>query len=521
MTIYSTRVLGLAVLPLALALAACGGDSSPTPPAIDRIEPYDPGVAKAAAAASGPLVVAPPARVVALGPLEPSLKSKSGPTKGLGTALQIGQARTVTDTVTTAATTALLQWHDTARGTLAAALRFTAEGARGIRLGLLIDALPSGSVLRFYGATTGDAVEVTARQLQDAARRNAEAGMQDTEARTYWSPDFGGPETTLEIEISAASNPRDVLIAVPRLSHFTLSPAEAENLAVPATRAAINESIVDAIAQGNVKQPPGMGQDPMIGGGGWANIYVRSGRKAGESASCTINAICSPEYADQSRAVARMVYVRNGDSYLCTGTLLNDAKSSGTPYFLSANHCISDQAAASSLNTDWFYRTVACDSAEVNPGTRRLTGGATLLYAAEATDVALLRLNEAPPQGIVYAGSYFGGAPSVGTVLAGLHHPGGDLQKFSLGSVLGNASCTNDSKCDASPDGNFIGMSWQQGITETGSSGSAVFIPLDGKRYVVGQLLGGGSSCEDPKAADYYGRFDLAYRSALHKWLSP
>jgi lysyl endopeptidase len=38
---------------------------------------------------------------------------------------------------------------------------------------------------------------------------------------------------------------------------------------------------------------------------------------------------------------------------------------------------------------------------------------------------------------------------------------------------------------------------------------------------IVGQLLGGGSSCAAPASNDYYGRFDIAYQEALNTWLSP
>ena len=488
MIISSTRALGAATLPLALALAACGGGGggSPTPPTptVDRIEPYDPGAGKSAAEATTQPAAAHTAHTVALGPLAPVGTPKSAAAGALGTALQIGEARTVADTASPAATAALLQWQGTARGTQAAALRFVAEGSRGVRLGVRVDALPQDAVLRFYGTSTSanDVVEVSAQQLHDTAERNAKAGTPDAQARTYWSPDFGGSETTLEIEIPATASPSAVKLAVPSLSHFTISPAEAD---------------------------------------GTARGLIKFARKVGESESCNIDVNCKPDYLAQSRSVARMVYVNAGNSYLCTGTLLNDAKSSGTPYFLSANHCISDQATASSLNTDWFYRSAACGSTEVSAATKRLTGGATLLYSAAATDVLFLRLNDAPPPGVVYAGSYFGGAPAAGTVLTGLHHPSGDLQKFSQGTAKGNASCTGDVGCKGDANGNFIGLQWQQGVTQQGSSGSSVFVQLGQQRYVTGQLLGGASSCANPTGADYYGRFDLSYGNAIKQWLNP
>lgn len=495
MTPRSTRPLGWTALSLVLALAACGGgsgsgsDPAPTPTPRDRIEPYDPGAAKQGAAgagfrtASAVRTAASVARTVALGPLSgAALKAASSATPG--TALQIGQARSVEATASVAGTAALLDWQPTARGSRVAALRFVAEGARGVRLGVYVEALPAEALLRVY-STQGEAVEVSAQALAALALRNAEGGASDMAARTYWSPDFGTSEATLEVEIPAQADPAGVRIAVPGLSHFTRSPAEAE--------APVQDS-------------------------GAAR------RKAGESGSCNQDASCSPEYLEQSRSVARMVYVKDGNSFLCTGTLMNDTASTGTPFFLSAHHCISSQVVASTLTTDWFYRSSSCGAAQTNPATKRLTGGATLLHAAIATDVALLRLHDAAPAGAVYAGSYFGGAPALGDTLAGLHHPSGDLQKFSTGTLQRYSQCNPASmECNAATaaDAGFLTLAWQKGITEGGSSGSAAFLALQGKRYVVGQLLGGASSCADPSGVDHYGRFDVAYRSALSKWLAP
>lgn len=107
--------LGWATLPLVLALAACGGGGndtpSPAPPvAGDRIEPYDPsGTAKVATSqqAVSPVASAQATRTIALGALT-AVKGVVSATPG--TPLQIGEARSVADTATVAATAALLRW---------------------------------------------------------------------------------------------------------------------------------------------------------------------------------------------------------------------------------------------------------------------------------------------------------------------------------------------------------------------------------------------------------------------------
>jgi hypothetical protein len=231
--------------------------------------------------------------------------------------------------------------------------------------------------------------------------------------------------------------------------------------------------------------------------------------------------MCRPEFLSQSRSVVRMLFVRGGNTFLCTGTLLNDKRSSLTPYLLTAEHCISSQEEASSLITDWFYRSSGCDTGTLGAGARRRFGGATLLHAAAATDTAFLRLHDAPPPGAVYAGSYFGPLEP-GLPLATVHHPKGDLQKISTGQLLRFSICAGDTcqPSDAS-EGTYLTMRWNEGVTEGGSSGSALFRTLGARRYVVGQLYGGATSCLDPSGNDHYGRFDVAYRSALKQWLNP
>ena len=132
-----------------------------------------------------------------------------------------------------------------------------------------------------------------------------------------------------------------------------------------------------------------------------------------------------------------------------------------------------------------------------------------------------MRLNDPLPAGVVYAGSYYGGVP-IGTALASLHHAEGGLQSISLGSVLRYRNC-GDESCTATSGetGNYLALTWQQGSTEGGSSGSGVFVTIGARRYLAGQLHGGSASCARPDGTDYYGRFDLSYRAALKNWLNP
>ena len=79
------------------------------------------------------------------------------------------------------------------------------------------------------------------------------------------------------------------------------------------------------------------------------------------------------------KAVAHLEFEDGGDFFVCSGGLLNDAQSSGTPYLLTANHCFSDQATASTLEAFWDFRTASCNGAVPNPNSLPRSNGAALL----------------------------------------------------------------------------------------------------------------------------------------------
>lgn len=508
----------------ALALAACGGGSgsdpaSPAPggpisTAADRIEPYDPGGAapwKAAAlsdAGAAPVpVAADPDRatmptLVLLPALEPRPASAAPAAMPPAQARQvpggrqhIGVARPVAATATPAGVNARLQWQATGQGTQRAALRFRSDGAFGVRLGVqLLQALPPGSTLRFYGSNgngsgngngngngtkgaSDNTFTLSGAELQAAAVAGGNVNGNGGGA-TYWSPDFGGPETTLEIELPASADPAQMALAVPVLSHFFIAPAQAAK-----------ESFTKAL----------------------------------EAGGCSIDVACRPDLDAESRSVARVLFVDQGNSFQCSGTLLNDARSSTTPYLLSAQHCIGTQAAAATVTTDWFYRAAACNSTALSPATQRVHGGATLLYASAATDTAFMRLNAPAPVGSVFAGSFLG-VVDVGADVLGLHQSQGGAQQVSEGRVQQFFNCSNELCQGASAQASrFMGVAWSVGNTKQGSSGSPLFVSLSNSnaRYVSGQLLGGTSACQAPRGTDFYGRFDVAFNTALKQWLKP
>nr|WP_315186567.1 trypsin-like peptidase domain-containing protein [uncultured Albidiferax sp.] len=424
------------------------------------------------------------ARAIALGDVA---QAKVAAVKPLlaqkGVPQQIGLPRDVAATGTLAATSALLQWQATAAGGKVAAISIHSGLAVGVRLGVLVKSLPASATLRVYAQGAGTAYTIPAQDVLATLARNRAAGDTSDAARTYWAPVVDGTEATLEIELPAQVPTAGVEIAIPSVSHLFSSP------------------LVDAKAGGTAKAAVG---------------------------SCEIDTACEPSYASESNAVARMSFVENGFSYLCTGTLLNDATGSGTPYFLGANHCISTQVAASTLETWWFYRASSCGGAVGDTNATTRIGGATLLYNSTSTDTAFMRLADTPPTGAVFAG-WSVAPPVLGDTAASLHFPQGSWQSISTGVINSFLRCTPltptslDFSCSTSnqANSNFVNTLFTRGSTEEGSSGAPLFTTIGGGRYLVGQLYGGSSSCSNPSGTNAYGRFDVAYNARLRQWLAP
>lgn len=451
----------------------------------DRVESFTPPVSTGSELSSPKprrATASPRPLSISIGPVSQEKTAQIAADPSQDIPYKIGFGREVPQLGSTTDTKAFIQWQDTTQGGKISAISITSQQANGIRLGILVRRLPEDAILRFYSQGAEATYEISGKEVMVTIRRNLNADDSSDAARTYWAPFVEGEEATMEIELPQGVSPDTVEIAIPQVSHFFLHPL--------------------AAAGGNV---------------------IKS---IGDSASCEIDATCYSNWSAEGNATAKMTFVKDGGSYLCSGTLLNDTQSSRTPYFLSANHCISRQTVASTLQTFWFYRSIYCNSGTLNPGSSTLSGGATLLYASSATDTSFMKLDGTPPAGATYEG-WDSGAPVLGTDVTGVHHPKGDLQKISFGSLQSFKDCTTPSSgyfsCSDSTQaaGEYINITYSTGIVEGGSSGSGLFKTTGSSRYLIGQLYGGSSSCSNPSGINIYGRFDLAYNAALHQWLKP
>ncbi len=234
----------------------------------------------------------------------------------------------------------------------------------------------------------------------------------------------------------------------------------------------------------------------------YRNVFFNEERGYGDSGSCNNNVACSvgDDWRDEIRSVAMIL--TSGGSRLCTGSLINNATQDLSPYFLTANHCLGG-------NNSWIfmfnYESPQCSNQ--NGPTNMTVSGSSLLASSSTSDVALLLLNETPPQdyNVHYAGwDVSGSTPSIPV---GIHHPSGDIKKISFDYD------------NASNSGNYWDVdSWDDGTTEPGSSGSPLF---DGQTHrIIGQLYGGVASCTN-FGYDTYGKTSVSWNLGLSDYLDP
>lgn len=259
----------------------------------------------------------------------------------------------------------------------------------------------------------------------------------------------------------------------------------------------------------------------------------------GSSGSCQVNINC-PEGANWQNEKRAVALILVGGIRWCTGSLINTTANDRSPYFLTANHCTSDDGDAitspnlSSYSFYWMYEDPTCTRSSTEPPIYS-TSGATIVANNSISDFSLLRLTEDPIllQSIstYYLGWDCTGATGTGGV--GIHHPSGDVKKIATHTITPvNSNCAN------TPGNYFWKINWSStangfSITEGGSSGSPL---LNNSRRVIGQLYGwGGGVCGNPNCSDpandiaNYGKFDVSWqgngatdsRRRLRDWLDP
>ncbi|MBK8497728.1 MAG: trypsin-like peptidase domain-containing protein [Flavobacteriales bacterium] len=225
----------------------------------------------------------------------------------------------------------------------------------------------------------------------------------------------------------------------------------------------------------------------------------------GDSGSCNNNVNC-PEGDPWDNQIRSVAMITVGGQGICTGQLINNCLNNGTPYFLTANHCLGG-------NNTWVFRfnwnSPTCTPTTNGP-TNQTVSGSTLKTSSQNSDMALLQLNSTPPASynVFYTGWDKTDTPPTASTC--IHHPSGDIKKISFDNNPATATTVT------------IGYTaqvwrianWEDGTTEGGSSGSGLW---NQNGLLIGQLFGGQASCSN-NINDYFGRFGVSY-PLLTTWL--
>ena len=357
------------------------------------------------------------------------------------------------------------QWEPVSGGGRATHFRITSAGAKGIRAKLVLPPGLTQGELRVVGQLGDDAALVPL-----SVARNSE----------IWTP-YTESETQI-VELFTTQSVDGLKIKVEDVGHFEESPW-------------------------SLKGPGQPGQSTATG--------------IGAAGACTVNVTCAiaddpvngNAISERRKSVALMTFSSGGGIFLCTGTLINSAAQQN--FFLTANHCISTPAEASSIETRWFYESTTC-SANVVGLSQSVSGGAQLVFTNQFVDSTLLRLNGSPPAGAIFAG-WDSNPLAVNSPIVSLSHPAGDLMKAAIGTVSVPGSTTGLIRLQGYEQ-SMYGILFSRGLIEGGSSGSGLFTLSNGSLQLRGVLSSstlrnspGGLSCTDPNENANYGRFDYFY----------
>ena len=214
---------------------------------------------------------------------------------------------------------------------------------------------------------------------------------------------------------------------------------------------------------------------------------------------------------------------------VCSGTLVNNTNNDGTPYFLTANHCGGGETSWS-FRFNWRSPNPSCGTFtdSTNGSFNQTVSGSTFKASSSQSDMKLVQITDPTffdnNPDLVWAG-WNNSTTQTPNVNFGIHHPAGDIQKV----------CRDDqgaTRTQISFNGNPTTQMWRiedwdLGVTEGGSSGSALY---NEEGLIIGMLSGGSAACSgtnDNSGFDVYGRFGVAWdfgssaSSRLRDWLDP
>ena len=268
-----------------------------------------------------------------------------------------------------------------------------------------------------------------------------------------------------------------------------------------------DEIIIEYIEESAVAAEPvieiGSVNHDYLGVFGYLSSNIKSGW-FGDSGDCNVNVNCSDDTPDTiSQSVCKIIV---DGTMLCTGTLINNTRNDGTPFFLTAAHCLTKANSDRSIVFYFNYETPLCIPFVEGSKNQTLTGS-TLKAQVDTLDFALVEIDNMPPA--TYRPYWVGWNRSVAPTspFVTIHHPQGDVKKISLENDAIIATTFNAQSVGGDQfvkDAHWWVKTWESGTTEGGSSGGGLF---DTNAKLVGTLSGGEASCSN-SVNDYFARLN-------------
>jgi lysyl endopeptidase len=207
----------------------------------------------------------------------------------------------------------------------------------------------------------------------------------------------------------------------------------------------------------------------------------------GDSGRCNINAVCQTDPLWNGPIRAAGMLLTQFNSRYCSGSMINTNTNSGRQLFLTADHCIGGNVANDIIMFN--YQSPTCPLSSQSDGrTDQTVQGLINLASYASSDYTLLEVEETIPASYNVFLSGFNAVNNASTNVYGIHHPSGDIKKFSTCLKTVIPTFWNERPNNY----HWEIPSWDEGTTEPGSSGSPLY---DSSRRIIGQLHGGAASC--------------------------
>ena len=259
----------------------------------------------------------------------------------------------------------------------------------------------------------------------------------------------------------------------------------------------------------------------------YKGIFLKGLPEFDVSEACEVDAVSDELHLGAKSSSCQLII----DGYMhCSGNLINNTAGDANPYIISSGHCLWPDEDTYEVDTALAATVVAFFNYE-SPGTElHIAGtremslsGARVVAHRNDRDLLLLRMNDMPPADYRPYWAGWEKTDKVNGPVYAFHHPCGDVKKVSSDGASPSVRTMDAGLFQK--NGHFQVYRWDNGITEGGSSGAALFNSAD---RIVGALSGGNKnlSCTVP-GDDYFWRMDGVWDDAKNTgnnigyWLDP